>query len=271
MSQLTVCITSTIRPDLLSLTLRSFHTGVFCQFHRVRILANLDPLHEESFAARESCKNLLNLFDTSGRAFICEPDQPNFNLAVKKLWSLALEQSQSNGYFLHLEDDWFLYQNVPRASIEETLAPQDTASTRLFLKPVHRPGLYSGFSLNPSFIKFSVAQQALNQWSSQEDPEKMLGRLDLGQTVLYQPKHPWLPCVADTGTYWRKSQGIQKTYRKEGGKITSYWNQDQVKKIHKRLEAIKHRLRHWITMRLLGVWQTFREFRATFLGSGRRR
>jgi hypothetical protein len=271
MRQLTVCITSTIRPELLSLTLRSFYTGVFYQFEHIRILGNLDPLHEENTVARKTCKNLLNLFDTGGRAFVFEPSHANFNSAVKRLWSHALDQSQSSGYFLHLEDDWFLYQNVPRASIEEILAPQGIASARLFLKRVHRPELYSGFSLNPSFIKFSVAQQALSQWASQGDPEKMLDGLNLGKTVLYQPECPWLPCVSDIGTYWRKSRGIQKTYSRTAGKITSSWTHDQVKATYQGLETIKYRLRHQITTGLLWAWQTLREFRATFLSSGRQR
>lgn len=221
-NSLTVCVISTIRPDLLKLTLDSFKRRLFTQYRSIRIIANLDPLYPPNAQDRAVCKSMLVDCSSVEPIFI-EPRVPNFNLAVRSTWEAALAQTDNpHGYFLHLEDDWFLLQKVAKSSIENALRTDETESVRLYLKNCLVTIANPGFSLNPSFIKFDFAKKALSNWSANEDPEKYLRGMS-PVTEIYTPWLKWFPVVTDTGTYWRKKKGITKHYIEKNGKLISVW------------------------------------------------
>lgn len=253
-----VCITSTIRPDLLRLTLESFHTGLFCKFGGVRLLANLDPLYCPSSQQRQSCIDLIRRFNTIEDPIIFQPERADFNVAVKTLWRSVIPFSRQAGFFFHLEDDWFLAQQVTPDRVLALLEEEGAASVRLFLRPVKGDIRDTSFSLNPSFINTMAAEGAIKFWDDGVDPEKLIGSLGLGRTRVYRPNNAFFPCVIDTGIYWRKRVGINKRYLLSDGRIKSVWLKKGGSFGLQTLTVIRYKVKYEMLWAVLNVWQFMR-------------
>jgi hypothetical protein len=259
--KLVVCVTSTIRADLLSLTLRSFHSQLFKYYSETRIIANLDPLYSPTQSEVNSCVDLLRHFDSDCNPIIFQPKNPDFNGAVRRLWTEVVTAVHTEPYFLHLEDDWFLCQPISPPQVENHLANESVGAVRLFLKRFNELSQESAFSLNPCFIKTSLAKSALDNWEITCDPEKLVSALKLGTTILYSPPISTLPTVLDIGTSWRKGHRYSKRYQVIGGKLHSTWSVDAKAAGPGILKDLnRHFLKSYLQTRALLLLQKIREW-----------
>lgn len=147
--------------------------------------------------------------------------------------------------------------------MEEKLLTEDTFSLRLPLKRRSRMSQITSFSLNPSFIRLERVSAALDNWSPQEDPEKLISRMGLGKTLVYPSKSKVFPCVLDTGTYWRKSRQIKKIYSNDAAKVKSSWELPSEGRGKISFLALCHKIRELSLLNFLRIWQACRRVKVT--------
>lgn len=202
-----VAVVSTLRPNLLQLTLGSFHKFFLDQFVNYRLIINIDPVGEVNCSQDE----LLNIaFSYCTNVIYRKPMISNFSNAVFWTWNQV-----ESPYFLHLEDDWFLKRKVFKHEVFEEFKLDDKlAGVRLNLSrnPSERPLHYDGLSLNPSIFRTSVIKSLLGDFDIAKDPEKQFRNNEfLGmQNFVYYGKPNESSYVVDTGKKWRKSLGLAK-------------------------------------------------------------
>lgn len=202
-----VVLISTLRPELLDLTLRSFHKRFLSQFESTRIILNVDPIGESASNQDEIVKLVSRFTD---EVYPRCPSTPSFARAVKWCWSKV-----ESDFFIHLEDDWFLKRSVSFKEVEELLVgdPQ-LAGIRFNLSrnPNCHPLLSDGLSLNPSVFRNSAIQQLLPRFQLDKDPEKQFRGSALLEEFhfLYHGKPKESSLVVDTGKKWRKAHRFSK-------------------------------------------------------------
>ncbi len=202
-----VVLISTLRPDLLNLTLASFQKHFLDQFTDIRIIINIDPVGESSSSQEE----LLKLVSTYSIDIIHRtPSKGNFSQAVRWAWSQV-----ESPFFLHLEDDWFLKKKVLKGAILEQFGMDEKlAGIRLNLSrnPKKQPLYSDGISLNPSVFKTSIIKSLLGDFDIDKDPEKQFRnhRLLNDYNFLYYGKKNEGSFVIDTGKKWRKANSFSK-------------------------------------------------------------
>ncbi len=237
------------RPEILQLTLWSFHRGLLSQFEGKTLIINLDPSNSEASSARQQEQTLKicrHYFDKVISRFPCEP---GFGAAVRWVWSEALE---FNRPFFHLEDDWVLNRKLDRHLVFENFAHPAVGSIRLQRRPNVQTTLSQSLSLNPVFLNPEFIAEALTNFRSDLDPEKQFkyeplnSQLKRWRHYIYPGVVACAPyrfgIVSDTGTHWRKSKSIEKRF--VDGR--SFW----VSRPNRRLSTIKSSLILKLKLRL---------------------
>jgi len=202
-----VVVISTLRTELLNLTLASFKKHFLNQFGNYRIILNVDPVGEEN-CSQGSILKLVKRY--SDDVIACTPKTGNFSQAVFWAWSQV-----ESPYFLHLEDDWFLKKKVLKDDVFKQLELDGKlAGIRLNLSrnPSERPLSSNGLSLNPSIFRTSVIKSLLKEFDIAKDPEKQFRNNESlkMQNFVYYGKPNENSYVVDTGKKWRKSLGLAK-------------------------------------------------------------
>ncbi|MCP3177497.1 hypothetical protein MJO47_10330 [Desulfuromonas sp. KJ2020] len=206
---LDVCVVSINRPDLLEVTLESFSRNLLSQWPNKRLIINVDPVptSPDSEKFLSICKKYFN------NGIIRFSKKGNFSNAVKWSWS-----NSCTNYIFNLEDDWICLANIKKNDVENTLKVNNLIQIKLPKRHQFKV-LNSGFSLNPCFINGDWARKTSALLDSNYDPEKQIRHLIPDVILSAQNAYKFhqfvskskLPVIYDTGTYWKKIKGIQKT------------------------------------------------------------
>lgn len=209
---LDVVVVSTVRPDVLKITLDSFFNKLLYQFD-VRLIVNVDPVGEVGSYSQEDVLQVCRHYcqDIVFRT----PETPSFSEAVKWCW-----QQVQTPIFFHLEDDWCLKRNID-STILSLFDNDKLISIRLNLtsnKKFDHDKQYvycEGLSLNPSFLRTTYIKELLLAFDVSADPEKQFYKKWATKTYssplfIYYGKANDSSIVIDTGTRWRKAKAFKK-------------------------------------------------------------
>jgi hypothetical protein len=209
-NKIDIVITATLRPEVLNLTFQSFCNKFLNQFDKKRLIINIDNIGDENY----NCQDMLNVcykyFDEIKYNF---PEKPSFPKAVQWCW----KQVESE-YFLHLEDDWLLKKHIDTKHLFNLFSDDTNINyVRFFLSrndklQYKNNYVYSnGFSLNPAIIKTRFMKELLQNFDTNQDPEKQFNHLDSFQNglIVFGNKNDgrW---VVDIGKKWRRFKNFQK-------------------------------------------------------------
>ena len=220
---LDVVVVSTLRPELLDLTLHSFYKFFLHQFKATRLILNVDPIGEP----RTKQEELLAIAHRYSNLVISRmPTEPSFARAVQWGWSQV-----ATPFFLHLEDDWLLTKPVHWNPISQRFASvPNLASVRLNLtrNPPFAPPAHDGISLNPSLFRSEFIHQLLPHFDCTRNPEK---QWRTSSSITHSLISPWTfeyygkpreaAYVIDTGKKWRRDHQLQK--QNADGKTGTFW------------------------------------------------
>jgi len=206
-----VVMTATLRPEIIRLTLHSFHARFLSGFKSARLIINIDPIGDTDCSADD----ILDICRVYFKDIVYRtPAEPSFAGAVKWCW----EQVDTE-YFLHLEDDWLLKKGIDfDRALQLFAADRELASVRFNLSHNPRNGdLYTGgLGLNPSIIRKRFVEEALPSFVLGLDPEKQLKPalgyhpgLSHWRHILYGSAGE-SSYVIDIGKTWRKSKLFDK-------------------------------------------------------------
>lgn len=107
---LTLTMTATLRPELLKVTLESFHKNLFKDiFQTTHLVVNIDPTghngtNKDKHDRVEEILRILSLYSFKSNT-INVPEEPHFGHAFR--WVISKIKTE---YFFHLEEDWNLIQ-----------------------------------------------------------------------------------------------------------------------------------------------------------------
>lgn len=210
--KLDLVIISTIRPEILGITLSSFKPKLLDEFE-VRVIINVDPVGDPRHSQQDIVRLCGEYFD---HVISRTPSTPSFSTAVQWCWG----QVESE-IFLHLEDDWCLRRNVNSLRVMQLFDDVNVVSVRLNLsnnvkfRNDDNHVYCERLSLNPSFLRTSYIKELLTDFDTGKDPEKQfIGKV----TTQSFPSPVFLifggksddALVIDTGKKWRKSFGLFK-------------------------------------------------------------
>jgi hypothetical protein len=169
-----ICMTSTIRPKILEITLKSFLTNMLKDQSKFRLIINIDPIGE-NLSQKVILKVAKKYFDDIIHNY---PKEPSFTKAVHWCWSKATSK-----YIFHLEEDWRLLIPINIYSMITILESYPKLSTLRLNKGNsgrNKFGVKHGFiyypklSLNPSLIKTEFIKPILPLMNLKRNPEKQL-------------------------------------------------------------------------------------------------
>lgn len=222
-----ICMTATIRPNIINETFRSFCENMLTDRSRFRLIINIDPIGED-LKRKFIVKIARNYFDEI--IFNC-PDVPGFTKAVIWCWSQTASK-----YIFHLEDDWRLSTKINIDSIIEILESiENLVSLRLNKERTGRSkhSIKYGFiyqpkiSLNPTIFNGDFIRKVYPLMDINKNPEKQLrsnNTTELGKYLsivnhgIYT-KDSEGAVVDDIGRLWMSGS----KYRKDTGFM--YWEE----------------------------------------------
>jgi hypothetical protein len=226
-----VTMVATRRPELVELTLRSFHQNLLAGLDAPRLILNIDPVwgsEEDDREIEAICRRYFSVVEMR------RPSSPGFGAAVKWAWART-----ATDWFLHLEDDWLLARRIDPEHLAAQMADPELGQIKLSNKSRYRrirarvrfwrrkrPEM---IATSPAFVRASFGRAAVSHMDPDLDPEKQFyqGFNPEGAAVLARFRQRLYgdlstPCLLhDTGRIWREVQGIRKVVI--GGK--SVWEQ----------------------------------------------
>jgi hypothetical protein len=212
-----VSLVAARRPDLIELTLRSFHLNLLRHLSVGRLFVNLDPIWGTE-ADAESVKAVCRHYFSD--AVFREPEEPGFGAAVQWAWS----QSERD-WFLHLEDDWCMVRRISVSRLAREMADGRVGQISFHNHGnAWRTGVWKRkFTTSPSLVRSKLARAAAQMMDPAFDPEKQLydGRNPAVMQAVSGYRHRFhgsrfAPrCIVDTGREWREARQIEKR-RAEG-------------------------------------------------------
>lgn len=210
-----ICMTATIRPNILERTLSSFCSKMLGDKNRFRLIINIDPVGE-NLKAKFELKVAQKYFDD----IVCiSPKYPSFTKAVIWCWSQV-----TSDYVFHLEDDWELLFPVNIDSMIKILNDNPKIVSLRLNKDKSRKNV-TGYtscpkiSLNPILFKGEFIKNIWKLMDVNSNPEKQLRSnktprgtyISLWRNAIYT--EPSIrPLVKDIGRDWMNhSQYTKKT------------------------------------------------------------
>ena len=215
-----VTMVATRRPELVELTLRSFHQNLLGVLNAPRLILNIDPVwgtEKDDQEIDAICRRYFPAVD------IRRPETPGFGAAVKWAWGKA-----ETDWFLHLEDDWLLARRIDPEHLAAQMADPELGQIKLSNKSRYRrirarvrfwkrkkPEM---IATSPAFVRAAFGRAAVAHMDPDLDPEKQFyqGFNPEGAAALAHFKQRFYgdlatPCLLhDTGRVWREGQGITK-------------------------------------------------------------
>jgi GT2 family glycosyltransferase len=222
------------RPALLARTLESFHERMFRHFEWLRAIVNIDPMWGDEKQSDECAEIVRKYFPA---ATIFTPENAGFTAAVKRVWTATKAD-----FIFHLEDDWFLKEDVTPAILDHFKDPStaqvslvskeknwDRAQRGDFHHVKRRSTLFGAiksplrkkvpaFTTSPAFIRGDFARQWASLMDEKLDPEKQ-AYMGINPTLedFVRPYRNYLYpgklneiTIVDTGREWREAQNIDK-------------------------------------------------------------
>lgn len=226
------------RPELLDITLQTFHENMLSGFSLGKAVVNIDPVFG-SLSDEDKCIKIVQEYFSD--PVIRAPEKPNFCAAVAHTWS-----NITSDFALHLEDDWILKQRIDGSVLDiftsdrrvkqvsfnnpckewsvSRLGPfhYTKRTTRIFgvkagigrFRLRHRIPV---FTTSPSIIEKEFAKAVASMLNPEYDPEKQMYKKVNDKLELFLRQYrnfvigdfPDYP-VADTGRDWRSERGIIK-------------------------------------------------------------
>ncbi|MEO5371067.1 MAG: hypothetical protein H7833_13435 [Magnetococcus sp. DMHC-1] len=200
---------ATLRPELLKITLASFHKHVLNQFESRRLIINIDAIGDPHASIEQMLEVCHMYFDD---CLYRHAEHPSFARAVRWGW----EQVEAD-YFLHLEDDWLLKKKVDAHSALACFARDPKLALLSLNMGRNRQDLsLTQFSLRPGFMRRSFIREALLLFDEHLDPEKQFNPHCFmgGELAKWHFRYYGEPddgrFLVDTGGKWRKSLGFDK-------------------------------------------------------------
>jgi len=210
--EIDVSIVAARRPELLELTLRSFHHNLLRHLRVRRLFVNIDPIwgsEADAEAVRAVCEQYFS------DVVFHEPDEPNFCAAVQWCWSQSDRE-----WFLHLEDDWCLIWRIDVQRLAHEMRDAKVGQISFFNHgKAWRRGVWSRkFTTSPSLVRSAVGRAAAERMNTDWDPEKQLydGRNPALMEAISGYRHRFHgsrfapKCIVDTGREWRMARSIEK-------------------------------------------------------------
>jgi hypothetical protein len=211
-SEIDVTLVAARRPDLLELTLRSFHLNLLKHLSVKRLFVNLDPIwgtEADAASVKAVCRTYFR--DVVFR----EPEQPSFGAAVQWAWAQSDRE-----WFLHLEDDWCMLWRVSMRRLAREMADERVGQISFHNHGIAwRTGVWKRkFTTSPSLVRSNVGRAAAELMDPDFDPEKQLydGRNPALMQAISAYRHRFhgsrfAPrCIVDTGRDWREARQIEK-------------------------------------------------------------
>ncbi len=200
-TKLDVVITATVRADILRLTLASFCKKFLYQFD-CRIIINVDPVGELEKNTQMDMVNICReYFD---EVFYRTPSKASFSAAVQWGW-----QQVNTEFFLHLEDDWILKENITPQQIMKVFDDNDVGS--YVLNRIPNQHKLKSVSLNPGLFRTAFIKKMLLQFDTTKDPEFQFGKVRMqypnDKIILRESNNA---IVIDSGRIWRRKMFIGK-------------------------------------------------------------
>ena len=196
MKKLDVVTTALRRSDLLFLTYSSFFNQI-SDLPKLRIILNVDPIGTSS---DKEIIDVVRLFTDDFE--IRFADEGSFVEAVK--WSFSMVKSD---FYLHLEDDWFLNQQMSYKSLVAQLNEKKLEQL-VFPMKQQRPNDF-GFSFRPHLARKSYADKS-SELDDKGNPEKQY--IKLANKYGWRTEELEVPyLVTDMGRKWSKSRGLEKS------------------------------------------------------------
>lgn len=177
-----IVTTSTLRPDILDRTYRSFCKKLFNNDRNCRLIINIDPVGDKTVNPDEVLSVARRYFND---VVFNIPDSANFASAVIWCWS-----NVKNDYVFHLEDDWELLRNIDINDMIKVIDRYDSiCSLRLsqgrikgkfldnnILGKGDNLGflLFDRISLNPTLIKKKFINEVIGEMVDYLNPESQL-------------------------------------------------------------------------------------------------
>jgi len=169
-----ITITSTIRPELLYITLYSFKSKLLKNNFKYRIILNVDPIGDDNYNQQKILDITSIFFNDIIYNF---PKEPNFPKAVIWCW----KQVKSD-YVFHLEDDWYLIKDINLNSMINILDRNlNMASLKLSqTKQKEKNNQIEDFiyheklSLNPTLFNGKFIKNIVQLLNNKINPEKQL-------------------------------------------------------------------------------------------------
>lgn len=222
-----ITMTSTLRPNIIRMTLKSFCKNMLTERSRYRLIINIDPIGE-NIKPKEVLKVAEEYFDNILYNYA---DVPGFSKAVIWCW----QQVQAE-YIFHIEDDWELLIPINIDSMITILDNHpDMAGLRLNKENTkkskcstrHGYAPHLKLSLNPTLFKGSFIKGVVPLMSVDRNPEKQLrpSKSLLGEYMrkwshgIYT-KESHRIIVKDIGRLWMDNS----RYHKKTGFL--YWEKD---------------------------------------------
>ncbi|MEJ0013499.1 MAG: hypothetical protein WDM94_12940 [Bauldia sp.] len=203
---------ATRRPQLVELTLRSFHLNLLRRLRAPRLIINIDPAwgsEEDDREVERICRQYFEVVD------IRRPEVPGFGAAVRWTWSEVATE-----WFLHLEDDWLLAWRINPDHLATQLNDLRVGQVQLSNASRRRRWRLTPhvIATSPGFIRRTFAEIAVDHMDPALDPEKQFyqGHNPVGAAALsaYRTRFyggPFTPqLMRDTGRMWRKVRGLRK-------------------------------------------------------------
>ena len=221
--KLDVVIISTIRPDILEITLNSFKHKLLRSFD-VRVIINVDPAGETS---RYSQLDIVGICERYFDVVVSRiSETASFSAAVQWCW-----RQVETDIFFHLEDDWLLkkqitpknvlalFENDNVVSVTLNKRNQSISDTAYNDSESENSNVNNDYirvrnlSLSPGFFRARYINELLSVFDITKDPENQF--TGKGSTTSYP--HPVFlrsntkrRLVIDTGTKWRNSMAFRK-------------------------------------------------------------
>jgi len=219
-----VTCTATLRPELLSRTMRSFEDMVYtdgCTLQNFIINIDRTPVVAEELSIIKQVINVLphELFQN---VIISIPKKPSFAQAVKNVWSLTTSQ-----FVFHLEDDWEMIKRIDLAAACRMIYHDGYDYIRFPKLNADRLGCLDKIALQPSLLLGDVVRILSSYMSSRKDPEKQLRVQNSNSDILN--KQIGMIKIADysndyycrdIGREWRDERGLKKWNKNNAGEIT---------------------------------------------------
>ena len=215
-----LCIISTLRPEILDHTLRSY-TSMVKYSGQTNVILNIDQV--PSFDNKsDQVSAILKLFDKYNLNInqLNIPNFPSFTRAVKWGWLHSTAD-----YVFHLEDDWKFINKIKLDDVISSCEKRKILYTRF---PKLKAAVLNKVALQPSLWKGSLCRELAAIMSDAHDPEKQL-RVGLGINPKMDKTLPKLtqiwdwsggPFCDDIGRKWRDSKNLQKWNKNISGDIT---------------------------------------------------